>query len=78
MKRRCHDPKSTSYPRYGARGIEVFQAWREDFSAFKAYLDSAIGPRPSEKHTLDRIDNDRGYEPGNLRWATRKQQRENQ
>jgi hypothetical protein len=65
-KRRCTVPSNPAYPRYGGRGIE----WRfKDFSEFYAH----IGPRPSSKHLLDRIDNDGHYEPGNVRWATPKQ-----
>lgn len=67
---RCHDPRSDSYRHYGARGIAVCDEWRADFNAFLNH----IGPRPSLKHTLDRIDPNGNYEPGNVRWATTKQQ----
>jgi hypothetical protein len=63
---RCHNPNNRQYPAYGARGIKVADEWRSDFAAFFAH----VGPRPSGRYTLDRIDNDRGYEPGNVRWAT--------
>jgi hypothetical protein len=73
MKRRCANPRNRSYPCYGGRGIKVCERWR-DFAKF--FTD--MGDRPSPLHTLERIDNDRGYEPDNVRWATRKQQRGNQ
>lgn len=77
MKRRCHDPRVRNYPRYGGRGIRVCDLWREDFGEFKRYMDETLGPRPSPNHTIDRIENDKGYEPGNIRWATRKEQAAN-
>lgn len=70
MKQRCHNPKNKRYPLYGARGITVCQEWRKSFQAFLDYL----GPRPSKSLQLDRIDNNKGYEPGNVRWATQVQQ----
>lgn len=73
MIARCHSPRATQYPRYGARGIRVCDRWRASFEAFAA----AIGERPSPAHTLDRIDNARGYEPGNVRWATAVEQSTN-
>lgn len=63
---RCHNPADKSYPRYGGRGTSVCDEWRTDFAAFLAH----IGPAPSPQHSVDRIENDRGYEPGNVRWAT--------
>lgn len=73
MKDRCHNPLSLGYARYGGRGITVCDEWRESFEAFLQH----IGPRPSSAHSIDRIDNDRGYEPGNVRWATAKEQQRN-
>lgn len=70
MKARCENPNSTGYQWYGARGIKVCESWRNDFAAF--FRD--VGPRPSKAHSIDRIDNDGDYEPGNVRWATKKEQ----
>lgn len=74
MLRRCHDPEHFGYLNYGARGITVCQRWRDSFLTF--YED--MGPRPSAKHSIDRIDNNKGYEPENCRWATASQQNGNQ
>lgn len=70
MKRRCHNPRHANYVDYGARGITVCARWRESFEAFA----EDVGARPSPKHSLDRIENDRGYTPGNVRWATAREQ----
>jgi hypothetical protein len=73
MIARCERPTAKSYKDYGARGISVCPRWRGSFEAFA----EDMGPRPSPSHTLDRIDPNRGYEPGNVRWATWVQQGRN-
>ena len=72
MKSRCylHSPINHQYL---ARGIGVCDEWRDNFEAFAAH----IGPSPSSAHSVDRIDNLRAYEPGNVRWATKKEQANN-
>lgn len=73
MMQRCHDPRNLSYWRYGGRGISVCDEWRESFTAFLAH----VGDRPTPKHSIDRIDGNGNYEPGNVRWATKKEQARN-
>src|SRR3990167_6439811 len=72
MIQRCMNPKRHKYSNYGGRGIKVCDRWLDSFEAFLA----DVGQRPSHDLTLDRIDNDGNYEPGNVRWATAKQQAE--
>jgi hypothetical protein len=83
--RRCENPADIGWTLYGGRGIRMCRRWREDFAAF--YAD--MGPRPSPKHSVDRVDNARGYDCGvcedcrargsafNCRWATPAEQSRN-
>lgn len=73
MRRRTRNPNCQDYKYYGARGIVVCERW-ESFASF--YAD--MGPRPSDGHSIDRIDVNGNYEPGNCRWATALVQRHNQ
>lgn len=73
MLTRCRNPHSKSFKRYGAVGISVCERW-SDFTMFL----QDMGPRPTQKHSIDRIDGTKGYAPGNCRWATTKEQCSNQ
>lgn len=73
MRQRCNNPKHTAYKWYGARGIKICERWNN----FKYFIDD-VGEKPSDKHTLDRINNNGNYEPGNIQWSTQKEQLRNQ
>ena len=82
MVGRCYNPKRHDYARYGGRGITVLADWQgkgkgcPGFTSFLLWVLENLGERP-DGMTLDRIDSKRGYEPGNLRWATLSEQAKN-
>jgi hypothetical protein len=67
---RCFDTNRKDYKDWGGRGITVHAEWLDDPRKFFVYIETVLGDRPTNKHLLDRIDNDGNYEPGNLRWAS--------
>lgn len=73
MVQRCTNSDHISYKHYGAVGVTVCDTWAASFQEFKKY----IGPKPTPKHSIDRIDGSKGYEPGNVRWATSVEQAAN-
>ncbi len=73
IKSRCYNPNVPTFNDYGGRGLTVCSQWLQSFPTFL----SDMGPKPSPKHSLDRINNDDGYHPANCRWATRTEQARN-
>lgn len=72
---RCTNPANPNFKWYGGRGISICEEWR-DFETFRADIE-ALGERPTPQHSIDRIENDGNYEPGNVRWATKTEQSRN-
>src|SRR5436309_1877292 len=72
MRRRCNNPKDPKYDDYGGRGITICERW----TTFQNFYDD-MGDCPSKSHSLDRIDNEGHYEPGNCKWSTPKEQSNN-
>jgi hypothetical protein len=70
MRQRCTNSKDQDFPNYGGRGITVCERW---MNSFESFLED-MGPRPTPRHSIDRIDSNGNYEPGNCRWASPKVQ----
>jgi len=73
MKMRCFNKNHPKYESYGGRGLDMDPRWVTSFTTFLA----EVGPRPSSSHSIERVDNYKGYWPGNVKWATRKEQNRN-
>ena len=75
IKQRCCNPKHPAFPNYGGRGIKIYEPWL-DSKNFIDYCDVVLGPKPVG-HSIDRIDNNLGYIPGNLKWSSHSEQQSN-
>jgi hypothetical protein len=78
IKTRCYNINDWHYSFYGKRGIKMYKPWINSYKTFLNWIIKHIGRRPSINHSIDRINNDGNYSPGNLQWATKKQQSLNQ
>lgn len=76
MRERCNNPKHQSFVHYGGRGIRICDRWSDIDTGFAAFF-SDMGRKPSRSHSIDRVDVNGHYEPGNCRWATQRQQQRN-
>ena len=74
IRKRTANPKNKDYPHYGARGIRMCPEWEEDFEAFYEW---AMSHGYRDGLTIDRMNNNKGYEPGNVHWISRKAQARN-
>jgi len=66
MKARCYDKNNPKYNEWGGRGVTICDEWLHDFETFYEY----VGNEPSKSHQIDRINNNKNYEPGNVHWVT--------
>jgi len=74
IKQRCFNKNHPKFKNYGSRGIRMDPRWRESYAVFESELQAKAGDRPTKKHTLGRIDNDKGYWPDNVQWEPPKLQ----
>ena len=77
IRMRILDPTCKDYVNYGGRGLQLEEEWCDSFPSFNAWILDNLGPKPSDKHSIDRIQNHVGYMKGNLRWATPSEQQNN-
>jgi len=77
MMYRCYNQDGRDFKYWGGRGISVFEEWTNSPESFIDWVENNLGEKPDKSYSLDRIDNNSGYFPGNLRWATAKQQANN-
>lgn len=73
IKKRCYNPNNKWYKNYGGRGIKMYEPWVTSFTSFYEY----IGKRPAKGYSIDRIDNNGDYGPGNIKWSTKIEQDNN-
>jgi hypothetical protein len=76
IKQRCYNSNNKDFKNYGQRGIKLYDLWVYDYNTFQNWILNNIGDRPLGL-TLDRINNDGNYEPGNLKWSTKSEQNKN-
>ena len=76
IKSRCYNQNAVAYHRYGGRGIKMYDSWINSYQSFKEWIINNLGERP-DKHTIDRIDNNVGYFPDNLKWSSAMEQANN-
>lgn len=72
---RCENPISPTFKNYGGKGVSICKRWKGEMGFWNFIKD--MGPKPNDKYSIDRINNDGNYEPSNCRWATNSQQRSN-
>lgn len=78
IKRRCYNPNAKNYRYYGGSGITMNENWKNNPQDFISYIVDNIGEKPDSSYSLDRIDGNRGYEPGNVKWSSPLEQKLNQ
>ena len=76
MHSRCYNKNNWRYPLYGGRGIIVCEAWKS-FDNYYSYIKETLGEKPDKSYSIDRINNNGNYEPGNIRWASKTAQAKN-